>query len=431
MKTVGFCTLGCKVNTYESAYLEEMFEKEGYTIQDYHLPCDVYVINTCTVTNESDIKSRKMIRFCRKQNPDAILVAMGCFIEAHPSSIEGVDIQIGNQSKKDVLKFIETYQRTHQKQQLSTVREKTVFEDMFLTSFHGRTRAFVKIQDGCENFCTYCIIPYVRGKCRSKKFETVLQEVKELVQKGYQEVVLTGIHTGHYGVDIDHTFSELLEAICQIKGLVRLRISSIEITELQDDFLRVLKENPIIVDHLHIPLQAGCDKILKRMGRKYDLDYFEKMLQKIRKIRPQMAITTDVIVGFPGETEEDFLETLDTVKRFQFMKVHVFPFSLREGTAAEKLDGHIDAHIKKQRVRRLLAVSEQLEEDFLKRFIGTDQAVLFETLKENVFIGHTSNYMKVETKDKVALHQIVMIHITGISKQHTLEGNVILEKCEV
>ena len=423
MKTVGFCTLGCKVNTYESAYLEELFQKDGYQVKDYHQPCDVYVINTCTVTNESDKKSRKMIRFCRKLNKEAIIIGMGCFVEAHPEVVDELDIQVGNRGKKDVLKLLHTYQQTKRKQIIPIQKEKGHFEDMFLTSFHGRTRAFVKIQDGCENFCTYCIIPYVRGKCRSKDFETILKEIKELVLNGYQEVVLTGIHTGHYGVDINHSFAELLEAICQIDGLKRLRISSIEITELGDDFLRVFKENPIIVDHLHIPLQAGCDRTLKRMGRKYDLSYFENKVAQIRKIRPNIALTTDVIVGFPEESEQDFQTTLDTVARIGFMKVHVFPFSLRKGTAAEKLKGHIDEHTKKERVRRLIQLSDELEDQYLKKFIGKEEDVLFETLKDGVYTGHTSNYMKVVTSDEVSLHTIEKITITELLENHTLRGN--------
>ncbi len=423
MKTVGFCTLGCKVNTYESAYLEELFQKDGYQVKDYHQPCDVYVINTCTVTNESDKKSRKMIRFCRKLNKEAIIIGMGCFIEAHPELVDELDIRVGNRGKKDVLKLLHTYQQTKRKQIIPIQKEKGHFEDMFLTSFHGRTRAFVKIQDGCENFCTYCIIPYVRGKCRSKDFKTILKEIKELVLNGYQEVVLTGIHTGHYGVDINHSFAELLEAICQIDGLKRLRISSIEITELGDDFLKVFKENPIIVDHLHIPLQAGCDRTLKRMGRKYDLSYFENKVAQIRKIRPNIALTTDVIVGFPEESEQDFQTTLDTVARIGFMKVHVFPFSLRKGTAAEKLKGHIDEHTKKERVRRLIQLSDELEDQYLKKFIGKEEDVLFETLKDGVYTGHTSNYMKVVTSDEVSLHTIEKITITELLENHTLRGS--------
>ena len=232
MKTVGFCTLGCKVNTYESEFLKEQFVKEGYQIQDYHLPCDVYVINTCSVTNQSDRKSRKMIRFCRKLNREAVIIAMGCFIEANPTYEEGIDIRVGNKNKSKVISLLRKHLETNEKIALPIEQDKGLFEDMFLTSFEGRTRAFVKVQDGCENFCTYCIIPYLRGKCRSKDFDTVLKEIRELVQNGYKEVVLTGIHTGHYGVDLSHTFSELLEAICKIEGLLRLRISSIEITEI-------------------------------------------------------------------------------------------------------------------------------------------------------------------------------------------------------
>ncbi len=430
MKTVGFCTLGCKVNTYESEYLKEQFKKAGYQIRDYHLVCDIYVINTCTVTNQSDRKSRKMIRYCRKLNQKAIIIAMGCFVEANPDFEEDADILIGNKGKSKILEYLENYQKTKKKIVVPS-QEKTVFEDMFLTSFLGRTRAFVKIQDGCENFCTYCIIPYVRGQCRSKDFDSVIKEIKELVAHGYKEVVLTGIHTGHYGVDNEHSFAELLSEICKIEGLLRLRISSIEVTELKDDFLKVLKENPKIVNHLHIPLQAGCDATLKRMGRHYTLDFFQQKLDQLRQIRPEIAITTDVIVGFPGEREEDFEETLETVKKFGFMKVHVFPFSLRKNTAAEKLDGHITEHEKKERVRRLMYLSQTCERKYLETFVGKTVEVLVEYKKEGYSYGHTSNYMKVALNGNVRENTLVPVKITGFKDDTTLEGEKIQEVCEV
>ena len=243
------------------------------------------------------------------------------------------------------------------------------FEDMFITDMPGRTRAFVKIQDGCENFCSYCIIPYTRGKCRSKDKDKVLEEVKTLVKNGYQEVVLTGIHTGHYGEDGGTTFPDLLKELVKIDGLKRLRISSIEITELNDDFLDVLKNNPIIVSHLHVPLQAGSDKILKLMNRKYDTKYYEEKIKVIRSIRPDISISTDIIVGFPGETEKDFLDTCEFSKKIGFSKIHVFPFSEREGTKACLMDNKLDETTKKDRVNRLMEISSKLERDYLDKFI--------------------------------------------------------------
>ena len=301
MRSVGILTLGCKVNMYESEYITNLLKESGYIIKSFDDVCDVYIINTCTVTNTSDIKSRKMIRSAIKKNPDACVVAMGCFIEANKDyNIEGLDIVLGNKDKSKIVNLLDEYFAKKEKIIKLYSDPKSQFEDMYITNFPGRTRAFVKIQDGCENFCSYCIIPFVRGKCRSKEATKVISEITELVANGYKEVVLTGIHTGNYGVDLDTNFASLLRQIVKIPGLIRLRISSIEITELTDEVLSVIKENPIIVDHLHIPLQAGSDEILKLMNRKYNLEKFFEIIAKIRKIRPNISITTDVIVGFPG-----------------------------------------------------------------------------------------------------------------------------------
>ena len=272
---------------------------------------------------------------------------------------------------------------------------------MYITDFKNRCRAFVKVQDGCENFCSYCIIPYVRGRCRSKELDTVINEVTTLVSKGFKEIVLTGIHTGNYGVDINTNFATLLKELIKIEGLKRLRISSVEATELTDEVLDVIKSSNIIVDHLHIPLQAGSDNVLKLMNRKYDLKYFEDKLKEIRKIRPNISITTDIIVGFPKESEEDFLETIENSRKFDFSKIHVFPYSDRKGTVASTMDGHIDGNIKKERARRLLNVSHELEKEYANKFIGKTLEVLFEEVKDGVSIGHTSNYLKVKVKGSI------------------------------
>ena len=342
MKSVGILTLGCKVNTYESEYLINILKEKGYEIKDFDDICDVYVINTCTVTNNSDVKSRKMIRQAIKRNPEACVIAMGCFIAANKDiEIPGLDILIGNKDKTKVPELIEEWFKNKEQRNLVYEEELTKFEDMYINNFPGRTRAFVKIQDGCENFCAYCIIPYVRGKCRSKEESKVIDEVKELVKNGYKEVVLTGIHTGSFGVDLDTSFADLLNKLVKIKGLERLRISSIETTELNEDVLNVLRNSNIIVDHLHIPIQAGSDEILKRMNRKYDLEFFENKIKEIRSIRPNISITTDIIVGFPGETEELFNKSIETCKRIEFSKLHVFPFSERKGTKAVELDNKV------------------------------------------------------------------------------------------
>ena len=394
-------TLGCKVNTYESEYIMLKLIEAGYdVVNNLDEVSDVYIINTCTVTNTADIKSRKIINRIKRNNPNACIVALGCYVEDHPSNDLGIDIYIGNKDKSKIVELLDLY-FTNKEPIRRVGLNKEKFEDMYITDFKNRCRAFVKVQDGCENFCSYCIIPYVRGKCRSKDLNTVVSEVTALVNKGFKEIVLTGIHTGHYGVDLDTSFADLLNALVKIDGLKRLRISSIEITELTDEVLDIIKNNKVIVDHLHIPLQAGSDKILKLMNRKYDLEYFENKLKEIRKIRPNISITTDIIVGFPNESEEDFNETIENSKKFGFSKIHVFPYSDRVGTVASKMDGHIDGNIKKMRARRLLEVSHELEKEYANKFIGENLEVLFEEVKDGVSIGHTSNYLKVKVKGDI------------------------------
>lgn len=399
MRSVGILTLGCKVNTYESEYITNLLKENTYEIKSFEELCDVYIINTCTVTNTSDVKSRKMIRNAIKRNPDACVVAMGCFIEANKDyEIEGLDIVIGNKDKSKIIELLDEYFNKKQTIKRLYTSELKDFEDMYITDFPGRTRAFVKIQDGCENFCSYCIIPFVRGKCRSKEMSKVISEIKELVNNNYQEVVLTGIHTGNYGVDLDTNFANLLKEIVKIEGLKRIRISSIEITELTDEVLEVIRDNEVIVDHLHIPLQAGSNEVLKLMNRKYDLDKFFEIIEKIRSIRPNISITTDVIVGFPGETEEMFNKTIDTCKKLELTKIHVFPYSERKGTKAMELPNHLQNDEKKKRARQLLEVSKELELTYANKYLNKEVEVLIEENKDNYSIGHTSNYLHVKIK---------------------------------
>ena len=409
---VGICTLGCKVNTYESEYIENLLKKNHYEINNFNDYNDVYIINTCSVTNPADQKSRKMIHRAIKLNKDAIIIVMGCFIEANKDyNIEGVDIIIGNKDKSKIIDLIAEYQKT--KKQIVRLYDDfdACFEDMQVTTFGSRSRAFVKIQDGCENFCSYCIIPYTRGKCRSKEKDKVIQEVKMLVDHGYQEIVLTGIHTGHYGVDKHYTFSSLLKELEKIEGLKRLRISSIEITELDDEFLDTLKNSKVIVDHMHIPMQSGCDEILKAMNRKYDTTYYKKKIKAIRKIRPNMAITTDVIVGFPGESEELFEKTYAFIEQLQLAKLHVFPYSMRKGTKATTLPQQIAEPIKKQRCKKLIELSKELENRYMNRFLNCKQDVLIELSKEDYSLGHTSNFLHVKIKSRIPKDKMVQVKI--------------------
>ena len=415
-------TLGCKVNTYESNVIRDIFLNEGY--EESNSNVDIAVINTCTVTNTSDSKSLKAIKHTIKNNPNAIVIVCGCFSQINPDRLkdmEGVSIVLGNYNKSKIMDYISQYKKD--KKQIIDVRELNdeKFECMKLNNFN-KTRAFVKIEDGCENFCSYCIIPYSRGKVRSKLMEEVLDEVNTLVNNGHREIVLTGIHTGHYGADIkEYDFSDLLNEICKIKGLERLRISSIEITELDDKFLETLKNNKIIVDHMHIPLQSGCDKTLKEMNRKYDVAYFKDKIKKIRSIRPNISITTDVIVGFPNETEDDFNTTVNTIKEIKFTKLHVFPFSVRKGTVAETMENQIDEKTKKERVHILMNISKELELDYMNKFVGCEVEFIPEVSKDGYIIGHTGNYLQIKSKIKSNGHETIKTTIKSIEYPYCMD----------
>ncbi len=426
---VAIYTLGCKVNTYESEYVMSLFKEKGYTISDFNEKCDIYIINTCTVTNQSDSKSRKIINQAIRKNPNACIVAMGCFIQANPDyNIEGINIYIGNQDKSKIVNLVEEYLSQQKTIDQVTQNLNSQFEDMEIKSFPGRTRAFVKIQDGCENFCSYCIIPYVRGKCRSKQKRKVIEEISLLVENGYREIVLTGIHTGNYGVDLNTNFSSLLEEIVKIPNLKRLRISSIEVTELTDEVLEIIKNNSVIVDHLHIPLQSGSNSILKMMNRKYDIEYYEKKIQKIRSIRPNISISTDVIVGFPGETEELFQETYDFCQKVEFSKIHVFPYSSRKNTPASKFPNQIDATIKKERAKKLIQLSNYLENRYMEKFLEKQVEVLIEQTKDGYSYGHTENYLLVKVEGKYNSEEIISVKINQINYPYCLGQKNIKEK---
>lgn len=388
---VGIYTLGCKVNTYESEFIISLFKNRGYEIASFDDECDIYIVNTCTVTNNSDRKDRKIINSIK--NKDACKVVCGCFVEsAKEYDFSDIDVVIGNYNKSNIVDLVEENLKTG-KQIIAKENIMTVpFEDMEISYVETRTRAFVKIQDGCENYCSYCIIPFVRGRCRSKKKDVILEEISSLVNNGYNEIVLTGIHTGNYGVDLGTCFSDLLEDILKISGLKRLRISSIEITELDDKFFKLL-ENPILCNHLHVPLQSGSDRILKLMNRKYDKKEYLSVINKIRSIRPDISITTDVIVGFPGENSDDFNECLSFVKEVNFAKVHVFPYSKRNGTKAARMGGHIDGNTKKERTKELLELSDKLEKEYYNSCIDKKEQVLIEKIENGYAYGHTSNYL--------------------------------------
>lgn len=407
-------TLGCKVNSYESEVVMSKLVENGYEMVNFNDFADVYIINTCTVTNNSDSKSRKIIREALRRNKDAIIIAMGCFIEANKDiELAGVDILIGNRDKSRIIELINEYKNKKQNLRHLYKTLPTDFEDMEITKYTGKTRAFVKIQDGCENFCTYCIIPYVRGKCRSKEFDKVIDEITNLVNNGYKEIVLTGIHTGNYGVDINTNFATLLKSIVEIPNLLRVRISSIEITELNDEVLDVLRNSKIIAEHLHIPLQAGSNHILKIMNRKYDLNYYQEKIDEIKKINPDISISTDIIVGFPYETDDDFESTLKFSKKIGFSKIHVFPYSIRKNTPAAKFE-QVDGNIKKERSRRLIELSKDLEIKYMKNFIGKNINVLIEENDGEYSYGHTSNFLYVKVKGIYNSEEEVEVTLTSV-----------------
>lgn len=397
-------TLGCKVNTYETGVMASNLKAAGF----YELDRDddisqaqIYIINTCTVTNTSGNKSLKMIRQAYRKNNQAMIIVVGCLSQVESklvSELPGVCVVLGNKNKSKIVNYILEYQKSHK--QIIDIFDlsKATFECMKLENIN-RTRAFVKIQDGCNNFCSYCIIPYTRGGVRSKKREDVLSEINSLVLSGHKEVVLTGIHTGHYGSDLEnYDFADLLTEIVQIKGLERVRISSIEITEIDDKVLKVIKESNIIVDHMHIPLQSGCDKTLKEMNRKYDIQYFKDKIALIRKLRPNISITTDVIVGFPNETDEDFLITYQNIKEIEFSKIHVFPYSVRKGTKAELMANQVNDLVKKERVNKLLNLSKELEINYMRKFIGQKVVFIPEVYNDFSLVGHTGNYLLIKAK---------------------------------
>lgn len=428
MKTVAFHTLGCKVNTYESNAMLKIFNEAGYQEVDFKQVADVYVINTCTVTNTGDSKSRQMIRKAIRKNPKATICVVGCYSQTAPEEIEkieGVGVVLGTQYRSDIVKYVDEHLETGEMViKVDNVMNLRKFEDLNIDRFKN-TRAFLKIQDGCNNFCTYCIIPYARGRVRSRQKESVLNQAQRLVDNGYVEIVLTGIHTAGYGEDLDdYSFYELLVDLVKIKGLKRLRISSIETSQISDEIIDLIGSNEIIVDHLHVPLQAGSDATLKRMNRKYTTAEYLEEINKIRSYLPNIAFTTDVIVGFPGETDEEFEETYNFIKQVNYSELHVFPYSPRKNTPAAKMKGQVNDQIKHERANRLLQLSKELNHEFALKQIGKTLKVLFEKRDGEYLIGHAGDYLKVKVKTADNLiGEIVTIKIDKYDE--ILEGRVV------
>ncbi|KAF0818324.1 MULTISPECIES: tRNA (N(6)-L-threonylcarbamoyladenosine(37)-C(2))-methylthiotransferase MtaB [unclassified Cytobacillus] len=424
MPAVAFHTLGCKVNHYETEAIWQLFKEAGYERTDFESVSDVYVINTCTVTNTGDKKSRQVIRRAIRKNPDAVICVTGCYAQTSPAeimAIPGVDIVVGTQDRVKMLEYIEQYKQERQPiNGVGNIMKNRVYEELDVPAFTDRTRASLKIQEGCNNFCTFCIIPWARGLMRSRDPKEVIRQAQQLVDAGYKEIVLTGIHTGGYGEDMkDYNLAMLLKDLeAQVKGLKRLRISSIEASQITDEVIEVMDKSKVVVRHLHIPLQSGSNTVLKRMRRKYTMEFFAERLDRLKEALPGLAVTSDVIVGFPGETEEEFMETYNFIKEHKFSELHVFPYSKRTGTPAARMDDQIDEEVKNERVHRLIALSDQLAKEYASQYEGEVLEVIpEESFKEssdsNLFVGYTDNYLKVvfpATEEMVG--QIVKVKIT-------------------
>ncbi|MFP7477832.1 tRNA (N(6)-L-threonylcarbamoyladenosine(37)-C(2))-methylthiotransferase MtaB [Terribacillus saccharophilus] len=424
MPTVAFHTLGCKVNHYETEGIWQKFKAQGYERVDFDHQSDVYVINTCTVTNTGDKKSRQVIRRAVRKNPEGVICVTGCYAQTSPGEImeiPGVDIVVGTQGRDKMIEHIEEFKvKKEPINGVSNIMKNRVFEEMDVPAFTDRTRASLKIQEGCNNFCTFCIIPWSRGLLRSRNPEDVMKQAQQLVDAGYKEIVLTGIHTAGYGEDMqDYNFAKLLRELeNNVRGLKRIRISSIEASQITDEVIQVLDESEKIVRHLHIPLQSGSDSVLKRMRRKYSSDFYRSKIDKVKKALPNLAITSDVIVGFPGETEEEFMETYRFIQEIGYSELHVFPYSKRTGTPAARMADQVDDDTKNERVHRLITLSDQQAKEYASQFEDEVLEVIPEELydaneSDSLYVGYTDNYLKVKfeaTPDMIG--KIVRVKLT-------------------
>ena len=408
-KTVSFYTLGCKVNQYETNAMAQKFANSGYKVVHGEENADIAIVNTCTVTNMSDRKSRQILRRIKKINPQTIVVAVGCYVQVAREKVEQIpeiDLVLGNNEKNDIVEYIETYLKENIKlNKVSDVMYQKQFIDFGTITYTEKTRAAIKIQDGCDRFCSYCIIPYARGRVRSRKPESIIDEVNKIVNDGIQEIVITGIHVASYGKDFENEYRliDLLEDLNKIENLKRIRLSSIEPMIITNEFIERLIKLEKICHHLHLSLQSGCDETLKRMNRRYTTAEFMEVVDRIRTKYEDVMLTTDVIVGFPGETDEEFKKTYDFLKEVKFYKMHVFKYSQREGTKAAVMLNQVDGNIKEERSQKLIELSNKNQKEYNKQYIGKEVEVLFEEREGTYYKGHTSNYImvKYETDEKL------------------------------
>lgn len=427
-KKVAFYTLGCKVNQYETNAMEQQFKNCGYDIVKNTEIADIYVINTCTVTNVAERKSRQMLRRVKEINENSILIVCGCYAQVAEKELEQIpeiDIILGINEKNKIVEIVEKYIKSKDAEtleQVSDVASQKEFLDFGDVTYTEKNRAVVKVQDGCNMFCTYCLIPYARGRIRSRKIESVVSEITQIAKTGIKEVVITGIHVESYGKDFDDISDkkirliDLLEAINKIDGIERIRLSSLEPNVIDEEFIQRLFKLNKICDHFHLSLQSGCDSTLKRMNRKYTTQTYKKAVQLLRENYPEVKLTTDVIVGFPGETNEEFDSTYKFLKEIKFYRMHVFKYSKRRGTPAEKMPNQVDGNIKEQRSRTLIQLSNECENSYNESYIGKNVKVLFEEFEDGYFRGHTTNYMMVNVKgeakdEKTFVNQILNVKI--------------------
>jgi len=429
VKKVAFHTLGCKVNQYETQAMGELFEKQGYDIVPDSEIADVYVINTCTVTNVGDKKSRQFIRRAKRNNPGAIIAVVGCYAQTAPTevlSIEGVNIVIGTNERNRIVDAVKKCQVDEKISLVDDIMKVKHFEEMSIADVKDKTRAFLKIQEGCNQYCTYCIIPYARGPIRSRGKLEIVEEVKKLVEKGFKEVVLTGIHVASYGKDLEETSAliSILKEVNDVDGLKRIRLSSLEPTLFTHEFLNELSKLEKICEHFHLSLQSGCNTILKKMNRKYTAEEYMGIVNRIRSVYPEVALTTDIIVGFPGETDEEFNITYDFVEEIGFSEIHVFKYSPRTGTPAAKYTDQVDGLKKHYRSEKLIELGEKMKLNYRNMFIGKDKKVLFETFSKDhtdYIEGYTDNYLKIlASANDVKEGQVAIVTLKEVKQDYIL-----------
>jgi threonylcarbamoyladenosine tRNA methylthiotransferase MtaB len=431
---VAFSTLGCRVNQYESEAMTEKFIREGYEVVSYEEFSDVYVINTCTVTNMGDKKSRQMISRARRQNPEAVIAVVGCYSQIAPnevSNIEGVDVVLGTRNKGEIVYWVSRVrQEKEQVVEVYDVLRNNMFEDLNIEEYQSKTRAFLKIQDGCNRFCSYCLIPFARGGVCSKTPDKVIEEVKELANHGFKEIILSGIHTASYGVDLEEkiTLVDLIEKIHDIDGIDRIRIGSIDPTFFTEGVIERITKLKKMCPHFHLSLQSGCDETLKRMNRHYTAMQYKDVVEALRKNIPNISITTDIIVGFPGESEEEFNATYEFLKDIELSKMHIFKFSPRKGTKAATMKEQVAAEVKEDRSKRLIELNNMLEEKFMNKFIGMTMEVLYEQKlqdSQDKYEGYTPNYIKVVSESRENIEgEILKTKLEKSGKDYVI-GNII------